>query len=376
MNIPFADKLLYQWMRYAAKQSPVLPLTALDKSQVRSVLLVLTTGLGDAVLSTPVFSAVRQAMPQARITLFVRAAWAPLFFAEPDVDIVVPYHGKWRRFRESLRHLRSVAPDLALVLHGNDPDILPITYLSGCRQIFRVPTSGTRYGWLLSNASRVEDRETIPGWHYIDNRLRILESVDIAPTRRTPVIQRPLAACTKAAEWLASRIGDRPYIVFHPWAADAYKTWPKDPSCAFLAAALERFPRHTVVLTGGLRERTAAVELAQGFSEDRVVVAAGEFDILGSAGLLAGAGGVIAQDTGLLHLAAALDVPTVGLYAPTQPDLVGQRAANAKAIALAKPLTCDPCLEKNCTYKPAKCMGQFGAAEVLSALCTAMEGGM
>lgn len=368
MDIPFADKLLGAWVRRSVARRPVESLANLDLAAVRRVLLVLTTGLGDAVLSTPVFQAVRRALPQARIALFVRGAWAPLFAAESDLDEVIPYPGKWRRFFATLGRLRGFAPELTLVLHGNDPDILPLAYLAGSRHIVRVPTAGTRYGRLLSNIAREQDRTTVAGLHYIDNRLRVLDSVGIPAARRTPVIRCDNTRRAAARAWVAGRLGERPYVVVHPYAADSYKTWPAEQARAFLAAVLERRPELGFVLTGGKREASAAAALATGLPSDRVTVAAGAFDIAGTAGLLAGARAVIAPDTGLLHLAAALDVPTIGLYSPTQPALVGPRAETAPAIALTQPLTCDPCQEKRCPYKTALCMAQFGADEVLDAL--------
>ncbi len=371
MDLPCAESLLAGWTRRAARRDPVQPLVNLDTAKVRSVLLALTTGLGDAVLSTPVFDAVRRALPQAKITLFVRAAWAPLFAAETDLDAVVPYHGKWRRFFPTLRRLRAAAPDLALILHGNDPDILPLAYLAGARQIVRVPTTGTRYGWLLSNAGREADRATMPGWHYIDNRLRILDSVGIAKTRLSPVIRPEPAAVGRAAEWRHRVLGDAPYWVLHPWAADSYKTWPAPQVAEFIAAATARWPRLRIVLTGTTRERNAAEGLA--VRHTGVAVAAGEFDIAGTAGLLAGARAVVAPDTGLLHLATALGVPTVGLYAPTLVALVGPRAEHSAVRALQQPLTCSPCLEKLCPYGEALCMAQFRSDQVIGALAEVLD---
>lgn len=368
MDIPFADKLLGAWVRRSVARRPVESLANLDLAAVRRVLLVLTTGLGDAVLSTPVFQAVRRALPQARIALFVRGAWAPLFAAESDLDEVIPYPGKWRRFFATLGRLRGFAPDLTLVLHGNDPDVLPMAYLAGSRHIVRIPTGGTRYGKLLSNITREQDRTTVEGLHYIDNRLRVLDTVGIPAARRTPVIRCTGAQREAARAWVTGQLGERLYVVVHPYAADTYKTWPAEQARAFLEMALERHPALGFVLTGGKGEQPAAAALAAGLPAERIAVAAGAFDIAGTAGLLAGARAVIAPDTGLLHLAAALDVPTLGLYSPTRPDLVGPRAETAAALTLTRSLTCTPCEEKRCPHRPALCMAQFGATDVLVAL--------
>jgi ADP-heptose:LPS heptosyltransferase len=369
MDLPFAASLLRAWVSRRARRQPIRPLEELDLARTERVLLVLTTGLGDAILSTPVFDAVRRALPHARIGLFVRSAWAPLFQSETDLDEVIVYPGKWRRFFATLAALRRFSPQLTLVLHGNDPDILPLVYLAGSRHIVRIPTRGTRYRELLSNLTREQDQATLPDRHYIDNRLRILDSVGIAPTRTAPVLRAPQSEAVAA--WLASACEGRPYVVLHPWAADSYKTWPVQQARSFLEQLGRDHPELIAIVTGAGGNREAAATLAAGLVSARS--AAGAFDIAGTAALLAGARAVIAPDTGILHMAAALDVPTVGLYSPTRPDLVGQRAATAKTLTLTRPLTCTPCMEKKCPHRPATCMAQFEAAAVLAALRTCLD---
>lgn len=373
MDVPCAEALLAAWVGAAVRRRPVDALATLDVRAVRRVLLVLTTGLGDTVLSTPIFEAVRRSMPQARLGLFVRQPWAPLFSAEPDVDEVIVYPGKWRRFFSTLAGLRRFAPELTLILHGNDPDIIPLVYLAGSRHIVRIPTAGTRYRRLLSNASRPEDAAPLPGLHYVDNRLRILDTLGIPATRSTPVVRCDLAARRKAADSIEAAIGRGKYIVVHPWAADAYKTWPLSQARAFIEAALARWTDIGMVITGSDRDRAVARALADGLPTSRVVVTAGDFDLAGMSGLLAGAAVTVAPDTGILHLAAALDVPTVGLYSPTQASLVGPRAASAPVQSLQRPLTCTPCLEKRCPYPAALCMQQFAASDVLASVAACLE---
>jgi len=87
-----------------------------------------------------------------------------------------------------VRELKSFAPDITVILHGNDPDIVPLGFLGGSRFIVRIPTTGTRYAFLLSNREREADRSTIDGWHYVDNRLRVLDTLGIAPASRAPRI--------------------------------------------------------------------------------------------------------------------------------------------------------------------------------------------
>ena len=72
-------------------------------------------------------------------------------------------------------------------------------------------------------------------------------------------------------------------------------------------------------------------------------------DLAGVAEVVAGAKAIVAVDTGLGHLAAALDVPTVSLYGPTNPVLTG--ALGQSQVHLSASFACAPCLSKICTYR-------------------------
>lgn len=372
MNLPFADSLLYRYVRWqvANRGEPeLLDTQALRAS--RRILLVLTTGLGDAVFSSVVFVNLRHAFPEADIRLFCRSAWKGLFAADRNLNGVIGYPGKYRRFFATLRELQAFQPDLTLVLHGNDPDILPLAYLAGSRWTVRVPWSNTRYGFLLANRERREDAATIPGWHYIDNRLRILDTLGVETIERVPRIFLPAGAVERFRQNPALPRG--PYWVYHAFAADAYKAWPLDKARQLLERALADWPSLAVVLSGGPGEREKLAQLVAGLPPERVANLAGALSLEESAACLADARLVVAPDTGVLHLAAALDKPTVALFAPTSADLVGPRSATARHHVIQKPPTCEPCLTKHCPHTPRHCMDQITVEEALAAMGDIMQ---
>lgn len=371
MDNPIAELLLRHRVRRATERRPVLPLPIQDLAAIRRVLLVLTTGIGDAVLSTPVFPAVRQALPEADIRLFCREAWTDLFAHDPNLNGVIAYPGKFRRVRSTLHELSAFAPELALVLHGNDPDILPLCYLAGSRYLLRIPTTGTRYDYLLSNLSRPEDAATLPATHYIDNRLRVLDTLGIPVAVRAPAIHLAPALLEGVADRLAARLAGRPYWVLHCHAADAYKSLPEELAGAVLDRVAAAHPEMCCLLTGGAKDRPVIDRLAS--MRPAVFAAAGEFNLAETAALLARARAVVAPDTGILHLGAALDRPVLGLYSPTRAALVGPRARTALIEIIEKPPTCDPCQQKKCPYRPVKCMAQFDADEVFAAISRILE---
>jgi ADP-heptose:LPS heptosyltransferase len=372
---------LYQLAHWQARRYPVQPIEAFQAGAVRRVLVVLSTGMGDAILSTPVLPVLRQGLPQAEIRLFCRAAWTPLFENDPDLDGLIVYAGKYRRFFSTLRALRTFAPELVVVLHGNDPDILPLCALSGARFIVRIPTTGTRHTSLLSNRSRSSDASTLPGLHYIENRLRILDTLGlrtkgIEGTAGTEATEGSLAPrihlqATRAAEVVAQlrqRIQSQHYWVMHPCAADPYKVWPMAKARALLEQARQRWPQLAIVLTGSRHDAATLQQLAQGL--DGVFNTAGALDIAQTGAVLQQARCVLAPDTGVAHLAAALDTPVVALYAATDARLIGVRPRHAATVILQQPQTCTPCIEKRCNYTGTTqhCMEQISLQSVLHAL--------
>lgn len=370
MNIPFAETLLTWYVRLQSKRKPIKPIHTLDSRKIDRILLVLTTGLGDAILSTPAFKSIRIAFPKTEIALFIRDRWLPLFKGETDLNTLIPYYGKWRHFFSTTKNLRIFSPQLTIILHCNDPDIIPLCFISGSEYIIRIPTSGTNYSWLLSNKNRLEDRTIIQGLHYIENRLRILNTISLPIVSNTPIIKPRKSAMSKLNRWRKHVLGKQelpyPYVVLHPWAADLYKTWPIDNVEKLISLCHHTESNLNIIITGSSNVREQALQIAD--KHANVFTTAGHLDLEAMTALLADAIVVVAPDTGILHLAAALNVATIGLYSPTQPKLVGQRAESAATIALAKPITCTPCQEKKCPYNPAICMEQITAESVLESI--------
>lgn len=372
MNIPFAERLLTWRIHAAARRDPVLPLgDGWRLASAQRILLVVTTGLGDAILSSPVIPAVRRAAPQADIRLFVRSAWAPLFKHDPELNGVIAYPGKFRRFFATVAALRDFAPDTVLALHANDPDVLPLCYLSGARRIVRVPTAGTRFPDLLSNRAREADRSVVPGWHYIDNRLRVLDTLGAEPVSRVPRLFADPARVAGLRQRAAERTGCQRYLALHTYSADVYRSLPLDLVREVLAGLRAAYPEVGVVLTGsgedGKRLTAALGEVPAG-----VWLSAGQLSLEETAACLAGAEALISPDTGILHLGAALDRPLLAVLsptsdAPTRSQVVGPRTASAPVRIIDVPPTCTPCVTKNCPHRPVTCLAQLQAGQILDA---------
>jgi ADP-heptose:LPS heptosyltransferase len=375
MNIPFTDNLLFHYVRRLHRKGrSVAPIESLQIKTLNRILLMLTTGLGDAVLSCPVFPNLRQALPGADIRLFCHKNWAGLFRGDPSLNGVIEYKGQYRHFFSTVKALRDFGPELTLILHGNDPDILPLAYLAGSRYIVRIPWTGTRFGFLLSNYGLKSDEAPLPNWHYVDNRLRILETIGLEVKWRVPQIYLSPTIVDRTREKLNHLLaGDFPYWIFHALAADHYKVWPFSKSRELLETALQVLPDWKIIMTGSPQDRTTIAKIIKGLSPNRCLNIAGQFNLLETAACIAGASFLLGPDTGILHLAAALETPTVGLYASTSASVVGPRSLLAKHRIVQKMPTCDPCLAKRCAYRPPTCMDQITVDLVLQSILDAAK---
>ena len=379
MDIPGLQFLLGHYVRHAAARDPVL---ALDREGVRAarrVLVAVTTGMGDLILASPVIESLRAALPDAAVGLFCRAAWAPLFGHDSRVDAVIDYHGKSRRFFSTVAALRNFGPDLVVAPHINDPDVLPLLYLSGARQIVRVPWGTTRFPELLSNRGDPELRDSIRGLHVVDERLRVVEALGLPVISRTPRVITPPQAEMLHARSMAMT-GSPHYAVLHVFSADVYRTVPAELARDCLRALRAEYPGLGWVLTGSAADRPALEKIASGCGE-KIWIAAGELSIDASAACLSGACAVISPDTGTLHLAAALDRPVLALFSPTREaatraQVVGPRTLKAPSQVLEAPSVCDPCVGRRCSYRPVKCLQAFQVNDVVSAFAQIIEPGL
>ena len=120
------------------------PAVEVGQVEVRSICLVNTTALGDTLFSTPAIRAVRRAYPEARIVSLVHRNQRDLLRFNPHLDDIIEYPGKYKGVARLVGRLKAEGFDLVIVLHANDPDVVPLVYFSGAR---------LRAGWAESQMS-------------------------------------------------------------------------------------------------------------------------------------------------------------------------------------------------------------------------------
>lgn len=296
------------------------------RSPIRSVAVIRALpGLGDCLCLVPALRSVRAGAPGAAITVVghPNGRWMPGRFPElvdrwidlPHWPSIIECSGTPPQTAELLAHLRSDEPpfDMALQLHGSGGPINWLGVALRARAVV-VHTTPNRLGpWTLA-------RPWPDCGHELDRLADLAEYAGFPPVKRA--LEFPVLVADRAAA--AATVPRGPYAVVHPGASRADRRWP---ACGFGAVArhLVASGRHVVVTAGRPDEREVAraVMTACGRPERCLLAAGLSLGVLGA--LLAGADAVVANDTGVAHLAVAVGTRTVVVGTTSDLDRWGPR---------------------------------------------------
>lgn len=282
----------------------------------RSILVFSNTALGDTLLSTPAIVSLRNSFPDARITFFTGKGFAPLFAGFEAVDSMVLYHGGYRRFLRTVMELRRQKPEIALLLHSNAPQDIPLAVLSGARVILKTPTKSEYRKYLSCEfPSRTQ--------HTIEERLDLVRAIGATSLTRRMSLPRRYGPATRSAPSMAGRFKGVTTIGFQAGAANTFKMWPAGYFSALADRLAENMDDVLIVITGSPGEHALGEEIIRGCRSANIRNACGAFRIEELPDLIRGFDLLVSNDTGTMHLAIALGTPTLCLFGATSSGLIG-----------------------------------------------------
>jgi heptosyltransferase I len=283
----------------------------------RHLVIVRLSALGDVTLMLPVIETLKHAVPQARITWITGAAAYPLLDGIPGIEFIVfdKSHGL-RGYFELRRQLHGRRFDVLLAMQASWRANFIYPLISAPVKIGFDRARARDGQWLFTNRSIPRARQ-----HLLDSFFAFIESLGIA--ERTMRWNLPLAAADRA--WAVARVPrDRaPVLAVNPGASKAEREWPVERLIEVIQTARQRWGVD-VVLTGGpgARERAAGRQIANAVSA-KIINLIGETSPKQLAAVLERADCLLAPDTGPVHIATAVGIPVVGLYAVAPPQLSG-----------------------------------------------------
>lgn len=311
-----------------------------NPATVWEILVRAPNWVGDAVMSLPVLAGLTRLFPEAALTVLAVPRVTPLFAGLPGVKEVIIYPKGAERWR-LLRGLRKKY-DLALAL-PNSWEAAFALWLTEVPHRLGYAADG-RSPFLTLTLQR---RRRLRGLHQVYYYLGLLTALgevkDFNPPRLT------LSPSEREAGWgLLAAAGlkpERPLVGLAPGAAfGPAKRWPPEAFAA-VADRLQEESGANVVLLGGPEDREAAIEV-QRHSRGNLVDLSGRTTLRQALMVLSRLQVLISNDSGLMHAAAALEVPVVALFGSTDPKVTGP--FTRRATVLYQGLPCSPCLRRTC----------------------------
>ena len=281
----------------------------------RQIVFVRTDRLGETLLALPAIHALRQAFPDARLTLMLHPSLQELFAGHPDVDEVVPEPagaGPWWRHAWRVSRLwRSWHPEIIILANPKKAYHLG-AWLAG---IPRRVGYDRKWGRLLTH--RLQDRKPLGERHEVEYNLELIHTLGIsvppAPAPWLPVSPQEASSLSQRLEQLGVPVSSR-LIAVHPWTSNPHKQWPVDRFRA-LIQRLAQEAGLAIVVIGGREEQAQAPEvLAGGRDTGRVLNLVGRCSLRELAALCQQVRVVVSNDSGPIHVAAAVGTPVVALF--------------------------------------------------------------
>ncbi len=322
----------------ALKNGNVLP-------HIDKILVIRVDGIGDLLNSTPAISLLRENYPSAEITVLARPLNAPVLIANPDVDRILTFardgehHGLKARL-QFYRELRRERFQLVVAMQTAMWSHL-VAFFSGAP--YRLGRYQKRFKSTLTHAwhGKYPKGET----HEVDRNLELVRLIcEGEGTRKLKFHLLPneiAAAKSHLASWRIS--ADTFLIGIHPGGSSFDKRWP-EKRYAELADRLAQQYNATVLLLHGPGEERLTHNIQQAMQSRAIVHAPETIRDLGA--LLSCCELVFCNDSGPMHLAAALDIPMVAIFGPT--DYVAWHPLSENASIVRRDMPCWPCSAHKC----------------------------
>lgn len=335
---------------------------AMSKEKER-ILIVKPSSLGDIIHSLPVLWALRKAYPDAYIGWVVKDVWQSVLTDNPLIDHLIILKKGTSGMISAIREARSLKFDTVIDLQGLLRSGV-ITFFSG---------AADRLGF--SNA-----RELAPIFY--NNKVVVppgkMHAVDryMLAVGESGKLEFPLYINIEDAEWvkqflLENNLNNKiPLIAINPSARWVKKRWPAASYAALINQLIKEL-KAGIIIVGSKDDIPIAEEITSHVNE-RICIATGKTSIMRLAALLEKVNLLITNDSGPMHIAAALGTPVVALFGPTDPELTGPYGKGH--VVLRKKLDCSPCFRRACTEGKPVCMETITVEDAAKTVLNRIKG--
>lgn len=334
----------------------------------RNILVIKLRHIGDVLLATPVLRALRDAYPDARVTMLVNRGTETVLAHNPDItEVLCVEKGSWEAQVKFVRGLRRRAFDCVIDLTDGDRSAA-ISLATGAPVRVGFNAEHRWRGLLYSAVAKPRSTDQ----HRVDYDLCALRNLSLDPKPGTPILHVSQAEEQAVETWLqgAGLLPSRELLLLlQPGARYPMKVWPPERFAELADRLADRFACR-ILLGGDQREREIAEQIARN-TRCAPKVVAGKFSLLQFASLVKRCALFVGNDGGAMHIAAAMGTPVLALFGPTYPRRWGPRGGPAQVIY--KGLDCRACYHPSCLRGDDSCMRQISVDEVFGAAGRMLE---
>ncbi|TKB74942.1 MAG: putative lipopolysaccharide heptosyltransferase III [Nitrospira sp.] len=337
---------------------------------MKNILIIKLRYIGDVLLATPTLRAIKAAWSDVRVTMMVNRGTEDVLSGNPDVDeIVVLDKGSLVAQSRLIAGLRSRRFDTVIDLTDGDRSAF-LSWISGAP--VRIGFNA-EHRWRGKYYTQVV--QPVPGvQHRIDRDLEALKPVNIQAGSKDPQLRLTPEEMNSADQLLDQLAIQRsqPIVILQPGARYWFKAWPPE-RFAELADRLAS-DYGCQILIGGSRDEEALAQRIHEAAKSRPISMAGQATLKQFAAIAKCAALFVGNDSGAMHIAAAVGTPMVALFGPSNPAEWGPRGN--RAMVMYKGLDCRACFHPTCERGELNCMKQLSVQEVFAAAAQMLVSGV
>ena len=351
---------------------------SIDPASIRRLLIRVNNWIGDVVMISPAVRALRAHYPAARIAILAKSQVLETLRGDPVYDELIEYDsgGAHRGLRGRLllaAALRRRHFDLA-VMFQKAFDAAALAFLGGAR--YRVGYATDHRSFLLTHALEPPPADT----HHVEVFLAIARALGCTIEDPFPSFHLRDEDRRRATVILdeADFAGEAPLVALHPGASKEPRAWHAERFAELGRRLTTSYGSHLVLL-GSRSERDLLQRIASGLPAGRAFIPEPGLSIKITGALMERCHLFVGNDSGPMHVAAALGVPTIGIFGPGTPRRTAPLSARGRVITVSRDYPCSPCRQnffRECPPSPAGkpfCLEEIDVTEVEVAAAELLE---
>jgi heptosyltransferase I len=317
------------------------------------ILILKPSSMGDVVQAMPVLRLIKRHLPSSRVYWWVETGLAGLFAEDPDLHDILHFRRngwgsplRWKQLWEEIRWMRAQEFDWVIDLQCLARSGAFAWFANGNRTVgLDEPREGARCLY-----DRIIQRNRVAP-HAVDWYLDVLPVLGVPKQPFTWLPPKLAAAAAIRRKW---PVESRRWIVIQPGARWPNKCWPAEYYSSLVRQLARSNPALGFAILGTAQEKQAAAQILESAPE-RSLDLTGQLSLPEMIEWIRASELMVGNDTGPIHVAAAIGKPVVAIFGPTDPHRTGPYGQMKNVVRAQLP--CSPCLKDTCkSPRPLECL--------------------